>query len=200
MVKDSIGKWAEESIGKGIELASHSILDTHLEIEGGIEQAIENSLTNININDAAIWMIEPRRLSELCGKDRCIRSTNNDSHLKKIKNYINLEGVEVSGLPLPIIPDFVSPRIVSQFGRFTLHTHHRGGIQKFAQEAFESDKHNTPYVVKIIIPHKCHIEILRSLRVAGLSPITLQQDLDGVVEELLWRMRLGQDDRTHGHN
>jgi len=97
--------------------------------------------------------------------------------------------------PLPLIPDLVSPRITSQVGRFTLHTHKRGGVIKFAKDLYANAKERRWYLVKIIIPVEQHRSILRSLRVAGVS-MNITQDLDGIAEELLWRIRLGVDDRN----
>jgi hypothetical protein len=143
---------------------------------------------------AAVWILEPRRLSEMCHNTRSIYGSNDKLHLGKIDKYLGLseEMEEGRDFPLPLIPDLVSPRITAQLGRFTLHTHKRDGLIDFARELYE--KEGRWYLIKIIIPHRNHRSMLRSLRTSGISYIDVTQDLDGIVEELLWRMRLGVDD------
>ncbi|MGB0561679.1 MAG: FRG domain-containing protein [Spirulinaceae cyanobacterium] len=145
---------------------------------------------------AVVWMIEPRKLSEMCHASRGIYGANKQEHLDFIdQTYLNLSNITDGRLPLPLIPDFISPRITSQVGRFTLHSHLKGGIKDFALKSLEKNPDPLNYVARILIPYHCHVHILRSLRVAGMSQVNIKQDLDGVSEELLWRMRLGKDDR-----
>lgn len=144
---------------------------------------------------AAVWILEPRRLSELSPHGtRSIYGANDDTHIQLIDRYLKLnESVERKlDSPLPLIPDLVSPRITSQLGRFTLHTDKRDSLISFAKELYEKEKRW--YLIKIIIPHENHQSILRSLRTSGVSFIDIAQDLDGIAEELLWRMRLGVND------
>ncbi len=142
---------------------------------------------------AAVWMLEPRRLSETCHRTRSIYGANRDDHRTYINKYLDFEELKDEvDFPLPLIPDLVSPRITAQFGRFTLHTHKRDGLVNFARGLYAQEKRW--YLIKIVIPHKHHKSILRSLRTTGISYIEITQDLDGIAEELLWRMRLGVDD------
>ena len=143
---------------------------------------------------AAVWMLEPRRLSESCHGARSIYGANNYGHRTLIDMYLESKVAKKDGIyfPLPLIPDLVSPRITAQFGRFTLHTHERDGLVNFARRLYAHEKRW--YLIKIVIPHIHHKSILRSLRTTGISYIEITQDLDGIAEELLWRMRLGVDD------
>jgi hypothetical protein len=149
---------------------------------------------------AAVWILEPRRLSEACHRTRSIFGANNPNHIKFIDKYLAIgEATEDKiDFPLPLIPDLVSPRITAQLGRFTFHTHEREGLINFAKKLYKDEKRW--YLIKIIIPHRNHRSMLRSLRTSGISYIDITQDLDGIAEELLWRMRLGVDDSNQYGN
>lgn len=197
--QETFRKWLKE------KMKTEDIRQDKKIFENVIQEKKKRLLPN-----AVVWMIEPRKLSELCHSSRGIYGANNPEHLKFIdQNYLDLSKITDERLPLPLIPDFISPRITSQIGRFTFHSHKQGGIKKFARRAYEEggdDTQSMGYVVKIIIPNEVsdcnndvennvHKNILRSLRVAGMSQVNIKQDLDGVSEELMWRMRLGKDDR-----
>ena len=96
--------------------------------------------------------------------------------------------------PLPIIPNMTSPRVTAHLGRFTLHPFNEGGLERFAEETFRSDK--IPYLVKIEIPSSCHVDIFRSLRSAGIADLNFTQDLDGIAKELGLRIRIGKYDHN----
>lgn len=152
---------------------------------------------NKTIPNAAIWMLEPRRLSEVCHKTRSIYGANISDHIDVLDNYLNLSNNAKErdrAFPIPLIPDLVSPRITSQVGRFTFHTDRRNKLIEFANNLYNEKK--IWYLVKIIIPASEHRKILRSIRVAGISFMNIKEDLDGVAEELKWRMRLGVDDHN----
>lgn len=168
--------------------------------------------------NAAIWMLEPRKLSESIHKTRSIYGANITEHEGLIDFYLHLKTKDDKDTishtnrdkkdisinldeanPLPLIPDLVSPRIASQLGRFTFHTHKTRGLVRFAKKL--KDDERRWYLVKIIIPHECHASIMRSLRVASdISHMTTSQDLDGVAEELKWRIRLGMNDIKYCFN
>jgi FRG domain len=145
---------------------------------------------------AAVWILEPRRLSEFSPHGtRSIYGANNEKHIPLINKYLGLdESINEKKLdfPLPLIPDLVSPRITSQLGRFTLHTDKKDSLINFAKKLYKDE--GRWYLIKIIIPHENHKSILRSLRTSGISFIDIAQDLDGISEELKWRMRLGASD------
>ncbi|NET61481.1 MAG: FRG domain-containing protein [Symploca sp. SIO2E6] len=155
--------------------------------------------------DAAVWMIEPRRLSEKCRNTRNIcGSSNKEESFRVIDRYFTTgETTEVSDpiYPLPIIPDLIAPRIQAHIGRFTLHVRqdadrdfNSGGLMKFARDTHVED--GLSYLVKIVIPHKCHFSISRSLRSTGITDMNFTQDLDGLSGELSLRMHLGRTDHN----
>ncbi len=162
-------------------------------------KSLENLDNDFNVrssqssNDAAVWMLEPRRLSEECIETRSICGANKDSHREEIDRYFSNSEV-IPRYPLPLIPDLVAPRIESHVGRFTLHTLERNGLMNFATNVFQDDK--LSYLVKIIIPYEYHVSISRSLRSTGVSDMNFTQDLDGLAKELSLRINLGRVDHN----
>jgi hypothetical protein len=138
---------------------------------------------------AAVWMLEPRRLSESCGCGRRIPDANDQI----VGRYLNLDDeIQDDALPLPLIPAQISRRLTAQRGRFTFHTHRTKGVERFAETSAPLD--GVWYVVKLVIPYERQPSILRSLRTAGISEAQITSDLDSVAREIRLRMELGLDD------
>lgn len=165
--------------------------------------------------EAAVWILEPRRLAELTTKTRRILGVNKDSDKEHIsmfhggpkekdlpKTYINEAGEEVpmtkhmnNYYPLPIIPNLFSPRIATHIGRFTLHTIEQakqpdGGFEDFAMTAAKKDD-GMCYLVKVVITKEQREEMVRMLRMTGIADINFSQDLDDLANELKLRVSLG---------
>jgi len=186
-------------------------------------KAVENPLNDLNglnnddFNDpqkpeeeegAVVWMLEPRRLSEMFEGRRSIYGSNDE----KTKEYFcpqnNKEECpdrdSSKWYPLPIIPDIISPRIQAHIGRFTFHPYEdcgkdccdfeSGGLMRFAKKALKDD--GLSYLVKIVIPRKYHIPIIRSLRSTGITDMNFTQDLDGISEDISLRIHLGRRDHN----
>jgi|688.fasta_scaffold173503_1 hypothetical protein len=171
-----------------------------------------------DVKEAAVWILEPRRLAELTTKTRRILGVNKDSDKEHIsmfhggpkekdpeKKYINEAGEEVpmtkhmnNYYPLPIIPNLFSPRIATHIGRFTLHTIEQakkpdGGFEDFAMTAANKDE-GMCYLVKVVIPmeqREQREEMVRMLRMTGIADINFSQDLDDLANELKLRVSLG---------
>jgi len=165
--------------------------------------------------NAAVWILEPRRLAELTTKSRRILGVNKDSDQKHIsmfhggpnsqdpeKIYIDETGKRVlitkhmnNSYPLPIIPNLFSPRIATHIGRFTLHTIEQakqddGGFKEFAMEAAKHDD-GMCYLVKVVIHWNEREKMARMLRMTGIADINFSQDLDDLADELRLRVKLG---------
>lgn len=139
--------------------------------------------------DAAVWMLEPRRLSEDSSGGRRIGGATD----KIVDRYLSLDDeLQDEALPLPLIPAQVSRRLTAQRGRFTLHTHRTKGLERFAMRSAQLD--GVWYVVKLVISYDYQPSILRSLRTAGISEAQITPDLDSVAREIRLRMELGLDD------
>lgn len=161
--------------------------------------------------DSAVWMLEPRRLTEFCNYGRNIYKANRQRYEEAYANYFlreenlggKLEGADTlqgklnsmnERYPLPIIPDLISPRITAHIGRFTLHSFEKGGINRFAHDSYQED--GLAYLIKIKVPQENHFSICRSLRTTGVSDMNFSQDLDGLTKELALRITLGQQDHN----
>lgn len=164
----------------------------------GLYFATRKSLDSFNEDkskenvDSAVWMLEPRRLSEM-----------HPDHKRNIYgSYFNNQNkIEDLNYPLPMIPDLVAPRIEAHIGRFTLHpfsdaskNFQSGTLMNFAKDSRKED--GISYLVKIIIPHNTHFSIARSLRSTGVSDMNFSQDLDGLSKELALRVNIGRQDHN----
>lgn len=166
-------------------------------------------------SNAAVWILEPRRLAELTTKTRRILGVNKDSDQQHIsmfhggrdeqepeKPYKDADGKKIyikkymnNHYPLPIIPNLFSPRIATHIGRFTLHTIEQakkpdGGFKEFALTAAEQDQ-GMCYLIKVEISLKQSEEMSRMLRMTGIADINFSQDLDDLANELRLRVKLG---------
>ena len=177
--------------------------------EDKLKDLNDSNLEIPNVPDAAVWMLEPRRLSEACHGSRSICGVNEDD-IETINRYLGLSRQIPRSLdyPLPVIPNIVTPRISSQIGRFTLHTSTPKSLLRFANTyKKESDKEYYLIKFRIVVSQDkdCdsqhqHRDLMRSLRVAGISHMNISQDLDGIADELMWRVRLGTSDRSEMQN
>ncbi len=178
------------------------------EIKTRIEEAFkdknyQDKVEARKISDAAVWILEPRELKEIITNSRAISV---EAEVELLNQYIDLsqkghqpESVDIDqAFPLPIIPELVSPRIASQMGRFTLHTHKTNGLVDFANKLYEEE--GRWYLIKIIIPSENHRDFLTSIRLAGVSYMDVKQDLEGITDELLCRIRAGVEMRNDSKN
>lgn len=170
---------------------------------------LNSSSSCISSDDSTVWMLEPRRLSEMYDGKRNIYGSTKEEHIKVIEKFFpkktdddsNPEDRRQVLYPLPIIPDLVAPRIEAHIGRFTLHpfsdvnkSFNESSLYSFAAQTHNSDK--ISYLVKIIIPNKNHFSIARSLRSTGISDMNFSQDLDGLSKELSLRVNIGREDHN----
>lgn len=142
--------------------------------------------------DAAVWVLNPRRLNYACGLGWSIIDPA-DKRETLIGKYLRLELDPSKGwYPLPLIPSHVNPRLSAQHSRFTFHTDTRDGLITFAKDAGESDK--CWHLVRIIIPRAAQPRILRALRLFGITQPEITPGLDSLAVEIRQRMTLGVDD------
>ncbi|HEY0377200.1 MAG TPA: FRG domain-containing protein [Pyrinomonadaceae bacterium] len=142
--------------------------------------------------NAAVWVLDPRRLNEACQLGRSIADPR-DEQQNRIREYYSLaEADRDPSYPIPLIPMHVSPRLAVQHSRFTFHTDKRGGLKKFAEDASRIDC--CWYLFKLIIPWSEQPQILRALRLVGITQPEITPGLDSLATEILQRMTLGVDD------
>lgn len=147
-----------------------------------------------NNDDAAVWVIDPRRLSEACSLGRSIVFPTGDKE-KLLRQYYSLTQTTTKpAYPIPVIPPpLLSERLAAQQSRFTYHTEKRLGLEQFAIKFARADK--CWYLVKLIIPcGKTQIQILRTLRLVGITLPDITPGLDNIALEILHRLELGIDD------
>jgi hypothetical protein len=142
--------------------------------------------------DAAVWILDPRRLSEACGLGRSIIDPVRERNTQVREYFLLTEEVKDTAYPIPLIPPNISERLVAQHSRFTFHTDKRGGLERFAAETHHKD--DCWYLRKLIIPSSVHPEILRALRLVGITQPGITPDLDSLAIDILQRIALGIDD------
>ena len=142
--------------------------------------------------DAAVWIIDPRRLNEACdlGRNIAFPEDNRDARLDE---YYNLEPrTSEYTYPIPVItPPFLSERLAAQQSRFTYHTDERSALDRFAKTIARAD--NCWYLIKLIIPSHCQPQILQTLRLVGITLPDITPGLDNIALEIRHRLELGVD-------
>ena len=159
---------------------------------------------------------DPHVIREIDSRDLRVRAMRRDFFLTNPINDNTSEGLFFSDnqlsnnflfhsdeywqFPIPLIPSHVSARVISHRSRFTLHSLRSfwsqhpppprdNGLYDFAERAYEMDRFW--YLIKIILPGECLLEIARGLRMTGMADVNLSQDLDGICRDLKQRFRLG---------
>jgi len=143
--------------------------------------------------DAAVWVIDPRRLNEACelGRDIAFPEGNRDARLQE---YYSLTPRNSDhAYPIPVIPPpLLSERLAAQQSRFTYHTEERSALDRFAKKIAVAD--NCWYLIKLIIPSESQLPILRALRLVGITLPDITPGLDNIAFEIRHRLELGVDD------
>lgn len=139
-------------------------------------------------SDGAIWVLFPSFLIY--------------QNFGKYKSHVHPEmpGIEDYGLikgrrnlstfnqraPLPIMPYYVSPRLVAQIGRFTVHTFQVGALEKLANEDWKENGEGC-FLHQILVDFKCKNKLRSQARIfGGASEETLYPDLDGLSRGMMW--------------
>ena len=148
--------------------------------------------------DAAVWIIDPRRLNEACKLDRDIAFRDKITQKKVLKKYYELAPRDFEhAYPIPVIPPpLLSERLAAQQSRFTYHTDERLALDRFAKTIARAD--GCWYLVRLIIPAESQIQILRSLRLVGITLPDITPGPDSIASEIRERLKFGVDDlKTH---
>jgi hypothetical protein len=142
--------------------------------------------------DAAVWVLDPRRLNEACKLGRSIAFPRPEQKAR-IKEFCLLDKpLKSPTFPIPLIPPHMSPRITAQRSRFTLHPDKCNELERFAK--ITSKKDRCWYLVKLRIPWSVQPRILRALRLVGVTQPEITPGLDSLATEILQRIELGVDD------
>lgn len=156
--------------------------------------AIRKYRQKIPPQDAAVWIMDPRRLSEACQLGRSIIFPRDEKKKNdRLDKYYSLSAsLREPSYPIPVIPPILTDRLAAQQSRFTYHTDKPGGLENFATDIARQDR--CWYLVKLIIPRDRQENILRSLRLVGVTLPDIIPGLDSLASEILERMALGISD------
>ncbi|MEM9273315.1 MAG: FRG domain-containing protein [Cyanobacteria bacterium P01_F01_bin.143] len=186
-----------------LDWSKGSFIALYFATKKNLESQNQKSIPQSESDNSVVWMLEPRRLNEKCGYMRDLFRGNYGRFSReyfpatmdeRAVNAVNQK------LPLPLIPNLISPRIAAHIGRFTLHTFKENGLNSFAKEVFNEGKsYGTymSYLVKIKVPYQVQDKMCRSLRSTGISDLNFTQDLDGLIDELTLRVSLGRADHNN---
>jgi hypothetical protein len=144
--------------------------------------------------DAAVFVLDPRTLSEKCGLGRSIADPMNkttrdkyiDEHLKLSYSLGPWEHY-----PIPLIPPQISDRLAAQHSRFTLHTNRLGTLVDFMHRTRTP---NCCHLKKLTIPCCVRDPILRALRLTGATQPDILPGLDSLATDIRERIELGLAD------
>ncbi|MBZ5506017.1 MAG: FRG domain-containing protein [Acidobacteriia bacterium] len=144
--------------------------------------------------EAAVFVLDPRTLSEKCGLGRSIADPmNRTTKDRYIDEYLNLSYSQGPRdyYPIPLIPPQISDRLAAQHSRFTLHTNRRGALADFMR------KTRTPsccHMKRLTIPVRTRTTILRTLRLTGATQPDILPGLDNLATDIRERIELGLAD------
>lgn len=136
--------------------------------------------------DAVVWALEPRQLNRLSDPmDRAmipLTWTPGNNPIAHNNVRCAWEGGLFPGelLPVAVYPPHMHPRITAQRSCFTIHGLNQGSIQTLVAAL----GNRSPLLAKIVIPSTCRDDLLRSLRMLGVSHATMYPDLDHLADEL----------------
>ncbi len=125
--------------------------------------------------DGMVWLLRPRKFNKLTINLKSIPSEHENK--KIFNNYLKLPIKQA--LPMAIRSSFITERIISQKGFFTIH-----GSENISIESIQKANKKTTFLKSVRIPFNNKVEILNQLAKAGISQSTLFPDLDGLSAEI----------------
>ncbi|HEY6766852.1 MAG TPA: FRG domain-containing protein [Candidatus Sulfotelmatobacter sp.] len=145
-------------------------------------------------NQAAVFVLDPRTLSEKCGLGRSIADPMNKiTRDRYIDEYLNLSYAQGPGehYPIPLIPPQISDRLAAQHSRFTLHSNRTGALMEFMRKTRTAD---CCHLKKLTIPVHVRTAVLRTLRLLGTTQPDILPGLDTLATDIRERIELGLAD------
>jgi hypothetical protein len=142
------------------------------------QQALDRHGTHV---DGAVWVLNPYQLNRLAfGKPMFV---NFDDEQLEVRCRMAFEWIEDEThlLPIAIAPSYVHPRIRAQKGCFTIHGLRKDGIESQLGPTEES---RDGVLRKYRVPVNAKSEIIRQLRLCGVTHSTMFPDLDGLAVEM----------------
>jgi hypothetical protein len=145
-------------------------------------------------NEAAVFVLDPRTLSERCGLGRSIADPMNKATRDRyIDEYLRLSYAHVprEHYPIPLIPPQISDRLAAQHSRFTLHTNRTGTLADFMRKTRTAD---CCHLKRLTIPINISKAIHRTLRLTGATQPDILPGLDSLATDIRERIELGLAD------
>jgi hypothetical protein len=132
--------------------------------------------------DGAIWVLATPYLMELSGTKG---ATQFSSIHPPIEQYLDNEFPEKLATlhPIPLHPEHLSPRIIAQAGRFTLHSYQIQALETLA-EADRAKCGDSAFLQVIRIPRSSKDLFRRFLPLLGATEDVLFPDLDGLARSI----------------
>lgn len=143
--------------------------------------------------DAAVWVMLPRWLFKLQPGAALPRlpSLRNQDWLSPYLPHLGGSGVAaqadlIASTPIPFVPPHISPRVVAQKGRFTLHGFAPGALESLGDNdrAAEGDSAGLQF---LRVPKVRRKAIYAELIDAGMTESALFPDLDGIAREVRFK-------------
>jgi len=144
--------------------------------------------------EAAVFVLDPRTLSEKCGLGRSIADPMNKiTRDRYIDEYLKLSFSQGprEQYPIPLIPPQISDRLAAQHSRFTLHTDRRRTLTEFMRKTRATD---CCHLKRLTISPRIRAGILRTLRLTGATQPDFVPGLDSLANDIRERIDLGLAD------
>jgi len=148
--------------------------------------------------DGAVWALATPFLIKRAFGDYATHLHAGSPHLAEYSFHEKL--IDVSSFneksPLPIVPTFLSPRLIAQHGRFTIHTFKQGSLKDLAVED-QAEFGRQCFLHQIIIPGDNKLLMRHQASViGGACENTLFPDLDGLSRSIKWQFSSNPNDET----
>lgn len=146
----------------------------------GLYFAVRNASESI---DPCVWLVHPLKLNEATIGEDSFPEADHDAFIRRCDLAFRQVRRAPGDLrwPIAIIPTYIHPRMRSQRGCFTLHGASPDNFECIAREAGLIEQ---GYFRKYRIPCELALEMLRDLRVLGITHSTLFPDQDGLAIDL----------------
>lgn len=138
--------------------------------------------------EGAIWLLSPQWLvhSETGEYATHVFAGHQCLDLYKLREFKTDIAEFNKHVPLPIIPDHFDARIISQHGRFTIHTFKPGALEQLGNEDCK-EQGDACFLQQIKIPPCAKAAIRQQAHIfGGASEDTLFPDLEGLSRGMRW--------------
>jgi hypothetical protein len=128
--------------------------------------------------NAAVWLLDPRWLNNKSIEIGSIVDWNWDQTKPYLPTAFSFARIKPT-LPLALDPPHISPRVVAQRSRFTIHGRKPDALDELAQEP-------SARLIRLDIAKGSVEQLKLDLALCGIDETTIFPDLEGLARQLSW--------------